>query len=287
MTLSSIYFFGSLLLATLLIPGMKGTFDDPRFKRKNYAGREMPTSAGLIFFLAHLAIWAVVVLVEWAFKTQTSGSQEMFLLLVTGMCLIGVLDDCFGSAESKGYGGHLKELAAGRVTTGMIKALGGFLIAMAVTRPISAHIWEWFLNSALIALSANLFNLLDLRPGRAMKVFFPLYGATICVNWKLGSFYIPPSLSVLAVSLVLFRGDLRERFMIGDSGSNVLGAVVGFGLVTGAGNWWKLGLTILFALLNLASERYSFTSIIESNRILKLLDELGRKGENGKEANYN
>jgi hypothetical protein len=203
------------------------------------------------------------------------------------MCFLGLLDDLLGSRETSGFKGHIKEALRGRFTTGFLKALGGFLLAVAASAPFSRHIWELFLNGAIIAFCANLFNLLDVRPGRALKVFLPFLAGMIALNWSLENALIPYLLSVGAVALVLFPGDLSGRFMLGDSGSNVLGATVGLGISIGAGPWWKLGVLILLACLNLLSEKYSFSRIISSNRVLNWLDSLGRKGEKVTGANYN
>ena len=63
-----------------------------------------------------------------------------------------------------------------------------------------------------------------------------------------------------------FHGDLTGKFMLGDAGSNVLGAVVGMGLAVGLGLYWRLGVLALLLVLNLLSERYSFTRLIDGNR---------------------
>ena len=88
-----------------------------------------------------------------------------------------------------------------------------------------------------------------------------------------------PALAVAAFALVLFPGDLREKFMMGDAGSNVLGAVIGLGLVLGTSFWWRLGVLVLMLALNILSEMVSFSEVIASNRVLNWLDSLGRKGQ--------
>jgi UDP-N-acetylmuramyl pentapeptide phosphotransferase/UDP-N-acetylglucosamine-1-phosphate transferase len=70
---------------------------------------------------------------------------------------------------------------------------------------------------------------------------------------------------------------MKEKFMIGDSGANVLGAVIGLGLVLGLSFWWRLGVLIFLVFLTALSEKFSFSRVIEGNRVLNWLDELGRK----------
>jgi hypothetical protein len=146
------------------------------------------------------------------------------------------------------------------------------------------------LDAALIALAANFFNLLDLRPGRALKAFFPLLILVIVLSGRFGVvnfgdrtqyiaryLFVVPAFSIAAVAILLFPGDMREKFMIGDSGANVLGAVIGLGLVLGLSFWWRLGVLIFLVFLTALSEKFSFSRVIEGNRVLNWLDELGRK----------
>jgi UDP-N-acetylmuramyl pentapeptide phosphotransferase/UDP-N-acetylglucosamine-1-phosphate transferase len=130
-----------------------------------------------------------------------------------------------------------------------------------------------------------------------MKMFFP--ALALCAGLTLrfegvGVFshyysplymYVTPAIAVAAVALVLFPGDLREKFMLGDAGSNVLGAVVGLGLVLGTSFWWRLGVLAVMLVLNVLSEKYSFSKAIASNRVLNWIDSIGRKGQEAPGAN--
>ena len=76
---------------------------------------------------------------------------------------------------------------------------------------------EYLLATALLVLATNLFNLLDLRPGRSAKALI-LLGAGVTIGtrdvhplWTLGLFIGPV--------LVFLPLDLRERAMLGDTGS--------------------------------------------------------------------
>jgi len=284
--LSAAAFFGSFLAGVLFLVGCRSILACPNLARTNYANRQVPTSAGFIFVPVYLLVYVAIRLSEKAHATKLFAPGESLLILIIGMCLLGIIDDMLGDRDSRGFKGHLRALFKGDLTTGLIKAIGGLLIAAAASFWFSNHLWELALNVFLIALCANIFNLLDTRPGRALKVFFPLLAAAIALNWRMGDAFIPYLLSVGAVALVLLPGDLRERFMLGDAGSNVLGATVGLALALGAGKWWKLGLVILLGSLNLLSERYSFSRLIESKRALRWADLLGRKGHGQDKVKY-
>ncbi|MBN2167930.1 MAG: phospho-N-acetylmuramoyl-pentapeptide-transferase, partial [Actinobacteria bacterium] len=134
------------------------------------------------------------------------------------------------------------------------------------------------LNGFLIALCANLYNLLDMRPGRAIKCFLPVLGLIIAVNWGSNYMFASYLLSTGCISLALFYGDLREIFMLGDAGSNVLGAIIGLGVAVSVSPLWRLVALTAVLALNLLSEAVSFSGIIDSVGALKWIDRLGRKG---------
>jgi hypothetical protein len=263
--------------------------------RRNYSGREIPTAAGLVFFPAYLLVFFIAVVYYNIFPVSMIGGASPSLvpldfafrlvLLVSGFCMLGLLDDVLGDRDTRGFAGHFAELFRGHLTTGMLKAAGGFLLAAAVSATARPGILDLLLNAAVIALSANLFNLLDLRPGRAIKVFIPALAGVVALNFREPRDVMPYLLAVGAMALVLFPGDLSERFMLGDAGSNVLGAVLGIGIAVGAGTWWKVGALAALLGLNVLSEAVSFSTLIESNRPLRWLDGLGRKGDGARGAN--
>ena len=173
-------------------------------------------------------------------------------LSVAGIALIGLADDLFSGPE-RGFRQHL---GSGR-TTGALKAVGIPVLALAATRSLS--------GAALVSLSANGLNLLDTRPGRALKAF--LAGAALLRG---------PTRAYVPVAVMLAPYDLREMTMLGDAGSNALGAVLGYGSVarlTARGRRFALaalvGLTIL-------GETRSLGDLIERTPVLSSLDRLGR-----------
>jgi hypothetical protein len=174
-------------------------------------------------------------------------------LSVAGIALLGLVDD-LQSGPERGFRGHL---GSGRATTGVLKAAGIPALALAGTRSLS--------GATLVSLSANTLNLLDTRPGRALKTFFA--GSAL-----LGG----PTRSYLPVAVLLAPYDLREMTMLGDAGSNALGAVLGYGSVarlTGRGR--RLAIAAL-AGLTVAGEIRSLGELIERTPVLSQLDRLGR-----------
>lgn len=297
-----VVFVGSLLLGVAYLLALKPVFASEALKRKNYRGKEIWTSCGIVFIMVSLTFWLIVQILgnyrlAGMFFREFGYGIYVFSVLVIGFGLFGFIDDVAGGEGTRGFKGHLRQVFRGGMTTGLLKAFGGFLVALLVAVKVSFYpgistinVMVWIMNAVLIALTANFFNLLDLRPGRALKVFLPaaalVLGLALRYKYILAEpiqetpipFFVAPMLMIVAVALVLFPGDLREKFMIGDAGSNVLGATVGLGLVLGTPPWWRLGILVFVLAITLISEIYSFSAVIERNRVLNYLDMLGRKG---------
>lgn len=188
---------------------------------------------------------------------------------------VGVYDDIVGQRPDqkadKGFRGHLGALREGRVTSGLVKiggvGLAGVLAAGVVTRrPL-----DRLVAGGVIAGTANLLNLLDLRPGRALKAALLVGGCTI--GGRNGALVAGP----VGACAGLLPDDLAERTMLGDGGANAIGAVLGLRLAAAGGPAWRAGLLGVLAGLTLASEKVSFTRIIESTPLLREVDALGRR----------
>lgn len=213
-----------------------------------------------------------------------------------------------GGKVAKGLKGHLGALAHGQVTTGVIKIAGIGASALAASAlvgskatSVGGKVADLALNTVLIAGTANLANLLDLRPGRALK-------ATVLVATPLSYFSCaaaktpawetsgapsatpaaPASASGASAQRLLASGlnaaaitalveDLQETTMLGDTGANAAGALLGTSLA--ANDSWKLrlGTTLGVVGLILASEKVSFSKVIAANPALNWLDQLWRR----------
>jgi hypothetical protein len=177
-------------------------------------------------------------------------------------------------------------MARGEVTTGGLKVLGigaGALVAaaLAVSRverdgqqgSRRGHLLDVATSGALIAASANLLNLLDLRPGRALKAA-TLVAAPVALGRGAGS---GGAAAVLGASGAAFDQDLAETDMLGDGGANALGAALGAALVLSAPRRVRLAALGVVVGLTVASEKVSFTRVIERTPVLRELDALGRR----------
>ena len=171
---------------------------------------------------------------------------------VAGIAALGLVDDLFSGPE-RGFRAHL---GAGG-TTGTLKAVGIPILALAATGSIP--------EATLVALSANSLNLLYTRPGRALKAF--LAGAVLVRG---------PAKAYLPIAVLLAPYDLREMTMLGDAGSNALGAVLGFGSVGKLTARGRLLAIAALAGLTIVGETRSLGKLIERTPFLLHLDRLGR-----------
>ncbi len=256
-----------------------GAFGGAVFERENFRGRTLPTTVGIIVALVVLATDGVVAVVVAAGAEPDAGAVDALRLTTVtalGFGLLGLLDDLGGAGESGGFVGHLRELGSGRLTTGAIKLFGGAAVAIVVvaTREPDS-IGRVLADGALIALAANLGNLFDRAPGRTIKVALVVFLVLVVA---VGA---EPELAGAALAVGagagLLTADLGERLMLGDSGANVLGAALGLGVVLACSPGVRTGVLVAVAALNLASERVSFSRVIDAAPPLRAADRWGRQ----------
>jgi UDP-N-acetylmuramyl pentapeptide phosphotransferase/UDP-N-acetylglucosamine-1-phosphate transferase len=253
--------------------------------RTNFRGREIPVVGGVVILAGLLAgevALAVSYLVSNAGSVAaTFASRDHWGLLVAGLGFfaVGLLDDLAGGGRARGFRGHLRAMGRGELTGGAIKALGGAAIGLVVGALWEGSLGPALLDAAVVALSANIVNLLDLRPGRAAKAFLIAWGVLAAVSW--GSAYVVLSLPVAAATLLWLAPDLNERGMLGDVGANLLGAVVGAGIALSLTVRGRLVVLGALVVLTAASERWSFSGAINRVPPLRWLDRIGRTAERG------
>ena len=135
------------------------------------------------------------------------------------------------------------------------------------------------MNTALIAGSANLLNLFDLRPGRAIKVA-ALAGGLIAATGQPGGGPAPGATLAgipVGAALALASEDLGERAMLGDAGANALGALLGAAAAASLPRSGRVAVLAGIVALTAASEKISFTKVIRRTPPLHWLDMLGRR----------
>lgn len=200
------------------------------------------------------------------------------LTAVAGSGALGAYDDLYGATSSKGFKGHLSALAKGEVTSGAVKLLGIGVTGLAAAALTSRGPVDTAVNGALVAGAANLANLFDLRPGRAIKVGL-LTGAPLLAAGLWRDAPVPATLAALPIgaAVALLPEDLGERAMLGDAGANALGALLGLAASVALGRPGRLAVLGTVVALTAASEKVSFTKFIAGNPVLNRIDLLGRR----------
>jgi UDP-GlcNAc:undecaprenyl-phosphate/decaprenyl-phosphate GlcNAc-1-phosphate transferase len=212
---------------------------------------------------------------------RTLGSHASLAMAVAGGGALGfgVLDDLAGSGKRRGLKGHLGALAHGEVTTGSVKLAGLAATGVAGGLLLGGKRADVLINAGLIAGGANLLNLFDLRPGRAVKV--AALSAGLIAAGGAGrpdrSAGLAAVAAPLGAGLALLPEDLAERAMLGDAGANALGAMLGAAAAGSLPRSARAGLLAGIVALTVASEKVSFTKVIEATPTLRRLDMLGRR----------
>lgn len=236
---------------------------------RNFQGLDIPTGYG-VYILA----WAAAGSISGLGMRVTTLRQGVSLVLV--VCVMGILgfvDDVVGSHGGGGLTGHFRvALYRKKLTTGAFKAIGGGLASLIAAWLLIAVPFWWtvVMNGAIIALSANFINLLDLRPGRAGSVF--LFCWCISASFMLSSPLVVLTLPAALATIFLLRGDRRGYWIMGDAGSNVLGAILGVMVVAGFSLAGRTVVLILLVAVHLFAEKRSLSKVIEDNRLLSSID---------------
>ena len=272
----------SFALALAMVPaGIRG-LADAGLDRENYRGVRIAFPLGAI-----LATTALVALAPLAFLNDRADLDLLdpelrrWIPYVIGVAFLGFLDDSLGqgarAGAPRGWRGHARAILEGRLSTGAIKAIGALALAAYVVSGLGLESWEYLADVALLILTTNLFNLLDLRPGRAEKALL-LLGAGLCLGAWSGE---PVELLGIFVGPVLVGAwfTLRERAMLGDTGSNLIGAIAGVWLLTTLDESGRLIALGVVAALTIYGELRSISKAIESIPPLRSLDSLGRVHE--------
>src|SRR6201996_327311 len=216
--------------------------------------------------------------------TRTNHRGEPVTLLegpaaaAAGAGALGGYDDIAGSGDKRGFRGHLGALAHGEITTGAVKLGGIGATGVAAAVLTGGPAVDVAVNAALVAGAANLLNLFDLRPGRAIKVALAA-GLPIGVTQLTRPGAARPCAVAVPIgaAAALLPEDLGERAMLGDAGANALGAMLGTAAASSLSRRSRLALLAGVTGLTAASELVSFTKVIQRTPPLHWLDMLGRR----------
>ncbi|WP_045174782.1 hypothetical protein [Anaerocellum danielii] len=239
--------------------------------KENFRGKKIPCCMGIVLSLS----W-VIYLLQMFFRTSNA---KWLVVAISMWCIsfIGLLDDIFGNNKSKGFKGHvIRFIKSGEFSTGLLKMVSVpaviFISSMILHKEVAQSLFYAILGS----LCVNLFNLFDLRPGRCIKVLW-IFVVVL-------SFFVhfdSSAVALLTLTIPIFVGDLREFYMLGDAGSNVIGYLFFLILINNySASYnsfliWAVFLVVF--VLNVLSEHISFSKVIERNKFLNFIDMLGRK----------
>jgi UDP-N-acetylmuramyl pentapeptide phosphotransferase/UDP-N-acetylglucosamine-1-phosphate transferase len=274
----SIAFLG----APVLLRGLQ----EAGFVRTNYATREVPVPSGILIPLAAFVALGVSAPLDRLLDDEILGGAGLVgvMVYIIGVCLLGTIDDLLGTPaiegglgrqDPRGVRGHAKATFSGGFSTGAVKAVGSLGLAAFAMGLIVPGDLEYLLAIALVVVTTNLFNLFDLRPGRALKLFFVLIVGLSIGAWTLEPVWLT---GVFLGSLpVLLYYDLGEKGMLGDTGSNAIGAIAGVWMVLTLSTTAQLIALAVVVLITLYGEFRSISQLIDRTPVLRFLDHLGRR----------
>jgi UDP-N-acetylmuramyl pentapeptide phosphotransferase/UDP-N-acetylglucosamine-1-phosphate transferase len=263
----------------LLVPaGLRGLVRAGHV-RVNYRDRELAFPLGAVLVTA-----AVVSLAPLAFFDERGGLDlldpglRQWIAYLLGIAFLGLLDDALGLGSSpdtpRGWRGHATAVLRGELSTGAVKAIGALALAAYVVSGTGNELPAYIADIALLILVTNAFNLLDLRGGRVEKTLLVLVAAFCLAGWTLAPVEL---LGVfIAPFLVAMYFTLGERAMLGDTGSNLAGAVAGVVLLTQLGETGKLVALAIVLAITVFGEFRSISKTIERFPPLRFIDSLGR-----------
>ncbi len=265
-----VFLIGNFIITKLIISLFLNLLYKTECIKMNYRKEKIPVAMGLIF-IPVLSISVICVICLYS-RDQLFGL--VFFLGILAMGFAGLLDDLLGDRSVTGLKGHYQALFKKReLTTGGFKAIFGGLVALMISIVISKYWLDIFLNTLIIALFTNFINLLDLRPGRALKGF--LLSSFLLLLNPIHQIFRLLLFGLIGSSLAYMPYDLKAKSMMGDVGSNILGISLGIACIS-AGFYTRVVIFVLLLLVHVYTEKYSLTKTIEKNRILKYFDEIGR-----------
>lgn len=280
--------------AALLAPALLRTLVEGAHTRANYRQRLLAFPFGVLIVAAALIALIPLVLLQRLAGAKIFHPEVLPIALYAfGIATLGLIDDTLGEARPdtsggaldarrsnpthplpRGWRGHGRAALHGEFSTGALKAAGSLGLALFAMSFEGLSKPRWLLAVGVLVLATNVFNLLDLRPGRAIKAFVAL-GAGLTLGsldarplWSLGLFAAP--------ALVAGLYDLRERAMLGDTGANLLGALAGLWLVLTLPGTGQLIALVLLVAITLYGELRSISGFVERTPGLRALDSFGR-----------
>jgi UDP-GlcNAc:undecaprenyl-phosphate GlcNAc-1-phosphate transferase len=284
-------FLLALLAAALLARPLLRGLGEGGHTRPNYRERSLPFPFGVLVLAAAPLALIPLMLIQGLGSTAVLYPQVLpVAVYALGVLALGLLDDVLtpgatpgpagpagraaATGAPRGWRGHGAAVLRGELSTGALKAAGSLGLALLAMSYLGLSNGRWLLAAGVLVLATNLFNLLDMRPGRSIKAFVLLGGGLAIGStdlrplWTVGIFAAP----ILVAGLY----DLRERAMLGDTGANLLGALAGLWLVLTLSETGQLIALALLAVATLYGELRSISELVERTPGLRELDSWGR-----------
>lgn len=242
-----------------------------RLAVENHRGVLVPRTLGIWLALAAVGSAGAIALTAWPARVARAGWGAVGATLL--VFAAGLVDD-LAPPGPRGLRNHLRALASGRVSTGIVKAVvivAAAVVAIALQPERSG--WIRLAGVVLVASCANVWNGLDVRPGRAIKFGFVAFLFLTGVDLAL----LPtvPGVVLGCVAAVWF--DLNERAMLGDGGANLLGSTIGLGLFVVLPGWGVVLAAAVAVSVNALAETITLSRVIEAVPPLRWFDLLGRR----------
>ena len=273
----SVAAIGGLLLS--LIGSGRASREGQPVVRLNYAGRPVPVVLGGV--LVRAANTALLVAFSLALLAGPVRAWEIPLLVFGGsylLFLVGTLDDR-STSETRGIRAHVSALARGGVTTGIWKLVTGAGIAVLLAVQLGGGLGRVIVSALVIALSINVTNAMDVRPGRALKwaALWLLPISVFAVATRSEAGVVLAAFAYMGSGFGVLPSDLGEKGMLGDAGSNPLGLVLGTVLAAVLPQWGLVAALAALLGLQIAAETVTISRLIEAVPPLRWFDRLGRR----------
>lgn len=268
-----------MLVALLVVPAGVRSLTESGLTRVNYRGEKLAFPLGAVLVAASIvAILPLAVLDDRAGLDLLDPELRRWITYLLGVAFLGLFDDWLGLGHAegtpRGWRGHARAVLRGELSTGAIKAIGALALAAYVVTGTGNEWPAYLVDVALLILATNLFNLLDLRGGRVEKALLLLIVGLCLGSWSL----VPIELAGIFIGPFLVGAwfTLKDRAMLGDTGSNLAGAVAGIAMLTNLDETGRLIALAAVILLTIYGEFRSISKAIDRLPPLRFIDSLGR-----------
>ncbi len=262
----------SFFIARFFIPKVLKMLKTGGMMVKNYRGQPVVTSMGLAFiFPCALSLIPFII-------SGIELDHMAFLMVISSLALAGFIDDTVGNTAIKGIKGHVSQFIKGRMSTGVVKLIMAALVGLFVSGYQHKSLIGLGVYVPLFSLLVNFINLMDLRPGRAIKAFL-LIGIVLMISGGFSNLWVV--IPITAALPFYMKGEMEEKYMLGDAGANLLGGIAGFYAVKSLTLAPAAAMAAILLSIHVVAEYRSLSRVIESVPPLRFIDQLWRLKTDG------